>query len=117
MKRSNVLVTVGDGIDPRSEELKAQSKAIAEAGRSGNAEEVRSDSSFPDGESILQTLTMRFRTMEQMFTPKQSGKSTAVVRFWRTDQQDRDGKPKLLQQVPIFAKKVSGDSRTLLYAF
>lgn len=41
MKRSNVLVTVGDGIDPRSEEVRAQSKAVAEAGRSANAEEVR----------------------------------------------------------------------------
>jgi hypothetical protein len=85
MKRSNVLVTVGDGIDPRSEEQKAQSKAVAEAGRAANAEEV--------------------------YTPKQSGKSTAVARFWRTDQQDRDGKPKLLQQVPIFAKKVGPSLR------
>lgn len=41
MKRSNVLVTIGDGIDPRDEELREQSKAIAEAGRGPNAEEVR----------------------------------------------------------------------------
>ena len=41
MKRSNVLATIGDGIDPRSEELRAQSKAIAEAGRTPNAEDVR----------------------------------------------------------------------------
>ena len=41
MKRSNVLATIGDGIDPRSEELRAQSRAIAEAGRTPNAEDVR----------------------------------------------------------------------------
>lgn len=41
-----------------------------------------------------------------MYASKQTGKTTAVVRLWRTDQQDRDGKPKLLQQIPVFAKKV-----------
>ncbi|KAF4318486.1 hypothetical protein BBO99_00007163 [Phytophthora kernoviae] len=86
MQRSNVLVTIGDGIDPRSEELRAQSKAIAEAGRAPNAED--------------------------MYTSKPSGKSTAVVRFWRTDQQDREGKPKLLQQIPIFAKKYPEEAVT-----
>ncbi|RLN32565.1 hypothetical protein BBJ28_00024279, partial [Nothophytophthora sp. Chile5] len=86
MKRSNVLVTIGDGIDPRPEELRAQSKAIAEAGRSPNAEEL--------------------------YTSKPSGKSTAVVRFWRTDQQDREGKPKMLQQIPIFAKKYPEEAVT-----
>lgn len=30
--------------------------------------------------------------------------STAMVKLWRTDQMDRDGKPKLLQQIRIFAK-------------
>ena len=40
MKRSNVLATIGDGIDPRPDELREQSKAIAEAGRAPNAEEV-----------------------------------------------------------------------------
>jgi hypothetical protein len=30
--------------------------------------------------------------------------STALVKIWRTDQQDRDGKPKLIQQLRIFAK-------------
>lgn len=41
-----------------------------------------------------------------MYASKQGGKSTAVVRLWRTDQQDREGRPKLLQQMPVFAKKV-----------
>jgi hypothetical protein len=39
------LVSIGDGIDPRSDELREQSKAIAEAARANNpalaAEEVR----------------------------------------------------------------------------
>ncbi|RLN94191.1 hypothetical protein BBJ28_00024299, partial [Nothophytophthora sp. Chile5] len=95
MKRSNVLVTIGDGIDPRPEELRAQSKAIAEAGRAANAEEV----GITDGASAL-------------YTSKPSGKSTAVVRFWRTDQQDREGKPKMLQQIPIFAKKYPEEAVT-----
>uniref|UniRef100_M4BQ08 Vacuolar protein sorting-associated protein 11 homolog n=1 Tax=Hyaloperonospora arabidopsidis (strain Emoy2) TaxID=559515 RepID=M4BQ08_HYAAE len=81
MKRSNVLATIGDGIDPRPDELREQSKAIAEAGRAPNAEEP-------------------------------TGKSTAVVRFWRTDLQDREGKPKLLQQIPIFAKKYPEEAVT-----
>jgi hypothetical protein len=38
---------------------------------------------------------------------KDASNSTAIIRLWRTDQQDRDGKPKLLQQIPVFAKKVS----------
>lgn len=46
--------------------------------------------------------------IRQMYASKQTGKTTAVVRLWRTDQQDRDGKPKLLQQIPVFAKKVGG---------
>ncbi|CAH0489826.1 unnamed protein product [Peronospora farinosa] len=86
MKRSNVLVTIGDGIDPRSEELREQSKAIAEAGRTPNAED--------------------------MYAAKPTEKSTAVARFWRTDQQDREGKPKLLQQIPIFVKKYPEEAVT-----
>jgi hypothetical protein len=48
----------------------------------------------------------------QVYTAKPTGKSTAVVRFWRTDQQDREGKPKLLQQIPIFAKKYPEEAVT-----
>ncbi|GAB9470414.1 Vacuolar protein sorting-associated protein 11 [Globisporangium polare] len=87
MKRSNILVSIGDGIDHRSEELRAQSKAVAEAGRSANS-------------------------AEEMYASKQTGKTTAVVRLWRTDQQDRDGKPKLLQQIPVFAKKYPEEAVT-----
>lgn len=56
MKRSNILVSIGDGIDPRSEELRAQSKAIAEAGRSANsAEEVGGQAAW----SVYELLLMR----------------------------------------------------------
>ncbi|KAI9988114.1 hypothetical protein PInf_024375 [Phytophthora infestans] len=51
-----------------------------------------------------------------MYTSKPAGKSTAVVRFWRTDQQDREGKPKLLQQIPIFAKKYPEEAVTAFAA-
>jgi vacuolar protein sorting-associated protein 11 len=90
MKRSNVLVTIGDGMDPRSEELREQSRAIAEAGRAsaGNASE------------------------DMYATKTTAGKSSAVVRIWRTDQQDRDGSPKLLQQMPVFAKKYPEEAVT-----
>ena len=65
MKRSTVLVTIGDGMDPRSEELREQSRAIAEAGRAatGNASE------------------------DMYATKTTAGKSSAVVRWsvtWMT---------------------------------
>ncbi|TMW62450.1 hypothetical protein Poli38472_005068 [Pythium oligandrum] len=87
MKRSNVLVSIGDGIDPRSDEIREQSRAIAEAGRSSASN-------------------------DEMYATKQPGKSTAVVRIWRTDQQDRDGRPKLLQQIQVFAKKYPEEAVT-----
>ena len=43
---------------------------------------------------------------------KREGTSTAIVRLWRTDQQDRDGKPKLLQQLHVFAKKYPEEAVT-----
>ncbi|DAZ95770.1 TPA: hypothetical protein N0F65_010272 [Lagenidium giganteum] len=91
MKRSNILVTIGDGIDPRSDELREQSRLVAEAGRAANPNAM---------------------SQEQMYGAKNPGKSTAIVRLWRTDQQDRDGKPKLLQQTPIFGKKYPEEAVT-----
>ncbi|KAJ0409947.1 hypothetical protein P43SY_005841 [Pythium insidiosum] len=87
MKRSNVLVSIGDGMDPRSDEVREQSRAIAEAGRSSASN-------------------------DEMYATRHHGKSTAVVRIWRTDQQDRDGRPKLLQQIQVFAKKYPEEAVT-----
>ncbi|GLD99259.1 hypothetical protein PINS_up007977 [Pythium insidiosum] len=47
-----------------------------------------------------------------MYATRHHGKSTAVVRIWRTDQQDRDGRPKLLQQIQVFAKKYPEEAVT-----
>ncbi|KAF0695239.1 Aste57867_13931 [Aphanomyces stellatus] len=80
MKKANLLVSIGDGHDPRDPELIKASKAVAEASRT----QAQHD--------------------EQMFAATDSSGSTALVKIWRTDQQDRDGKPKLLQQIKIFAK-------------
>ncbi|KAH9095721.1 hypothetical protein LEN26_017769 [Aphanomyces euteiches] len=80
MKKANLLVSLGDGKDPRDPELIKQSKAVADATRT----QAQQD--------------------EQLYTSGDSSSSTALVKIWRTDQQDRDGKPKLLQQIKIFAK-------------
>ncbi|RHX98320.1 hypothetical protein DYB36_014437, partial [Aphanomyces astaci] len=84
MKKANLLVSIGDGKDPRDPELIKASKAIADASRTqAQQDEVPQ----PSPSLYMSPLG-----------------STALVKIWRTDQQDRDGKPKLLQQIKIFAK-------------
>ncbi|EQC28136.1 hypothetical protein SDRG_14094 [Saprolegnia diclina VS20] len=82
MKKTNVLVSIGDGKDPRDPDLIQSSKAVAEANRT----QAQTDE-------------------QQMYTSTGSVQnSTALVKMWRTDQQDREGKPKLILQLKIFAK-------------
>lgn len=75
----NLLVTVGDGIDPRDSREIKRARKVAEAARRGVEHELH----VPAGDVR---------------------NSTALVKVWRTDQMDREGRPKLLQQIRIFAK-------------
>ncbi|OQR92954.1 vacuolar protein sorting-associated protein [Thraustotheca clavata] len=82
MKKTNVLVSIGDGKDPRDPDLIESSKAVAEANRTQDQQD-----------------------QQQMYASTGSvHSSTALVKMWRTDQQDREGKPKLILQLKIFAK-------------
>ncbi|KAL0589512.1 hypothetical protein ABG067_002416 [Albugo candida] len=79
MKRSNILVSVGDGIDPRTSMIHAEKSDVDTTSRKGDT-----------GDS----------------------ESTAMIRIWRTDQQDREGKPKMLQQIQVFAKRFPEEAVT-----
>ena len=72
------MVTVGDGMDPRDSKTIKAAKKLAKQSRKDSSDEYA-----PAGDVAS---------------------STALVKVWRTDQLDWDGRPKLVQEIGIFKK-------------